>query len=82
MPVYLTVPRGTSEEIEMQVTVNSKILAPIAVGDTVGKVTLRLQDKVLHEIPLTARENILRSDFISRFWDLILMWLESIFSPS
>ncbi len=82
MPVYLTVPRGTSEEIEMQVTVNSKILAPIAVGDTVGKVTLRLQDKVLHESPLTARENILRSDFISRFWDLILMWLESIFSPS
>ena len=81
-PVFLTVPRGASEDIEMRVILEREILAPIAVGDTVGRVTLTLGDEVLHEAPLTARENILRSDFFSRLWDVILMWLNSVFLPS
>ena len=57
-------------------------MAPVTVGDAVGRVTLTLGDEVLHEAPLTARENILRSDFFSRLWDVILMWLNSVFLPS
>ena len=81
-PVYLTVPRGAGEDIEMRVILKKQILAPVAVGDTVGRVTLILDDEVLHETPLTARENILRSDFFSRLRDMILMWLNSVFLPS
>ena len=81
-PVFLTVPRGASENIEMRVTLNREIVAPVTVGDSVGRVTLILGDEILHEAPLTARENILRSDFFSRLWDVILMWLNSVFLPS
>ena len=81
-PVFLTVPRGASGDIEMRVILDSEILAPVAVGDAVGRVTLSLGDEVLHEAPLTARENVLQSDFLSRLWDVILMWLNSVFLPS
>ena len=70
------------EDIEMRVVLKKQILAPVAVGDTVGKVTLILDDEILHETPLSARENILRSDFFSRLRDMILMWLNSVFLPS
>jgi D-alanyl-D-alanine carboxypeptidase (penicillin-binding protein 5/6) len=82
VPVYLTVPRGASEDIETRVTVNKEILAPIAIGDRVGTVSLILHGEMLHEAPLTAREDIFRADFFSRFGDRILMWLNSVFSAA
>ncbi len=80
-PVVLTVPRGKRKNLDTQLEEDSPLEAPIALGDRVGTVKVVSGGEVLAELPLVALEAVEENNFFARLWDMILMWIASIFAP-
>ena len=52
--LVLTLPKGQGDKLEASVTLDSVIKAPIAVGDVLGQVEVRMGEEVVHTGPLVA----------------------------
>lgn len=77
--LVLTLPRGKSSDIEQAVQLIDPIEAPLAIGDTVGELTLTLDGEVLMQEPVVALEPLERAGFFARLWDTVLMWIAALF---
>jgi D-alanyl-D-alanine carboxypeptidase (penicillin-binding protein 5/6) len=77
----LTLPRGKHDNIETNVALNTEIVAPLAVGDPVGTVTLSLDGEVKFEAPAVALEAVEPAGFFARLWDSVLMFIAELFGP-
>lgn len=75
----LTLPRGKHDNIETIVALNQEIVAPLAVGDPVGTVTLSLDGEVKFEAPAAALEAVAPAGFFARLWDSVLMFIAELF---
>lgn len=64
-----------SENISYEVNID-KLNAPIKVGDVVGELILKKDNKVIKNIDITVKENIEKANFI----DLYLMYIKDIIS--
>ena len=58
MSPLLILPRGSAESLEITVTAESSVKAPVEKGDELGKITVSLDGEVLAEIPLTAAGSV------------------------
>ena len=76
----LTLPRGKSKSLVTTVELEPQLVAPLAVGDKVGTVTLSVDDTVVFESPVQALEAVEPAGFFSRLWDSIVMWIASLFA--
>jgi len=76
----LTLPRGKKKNLVTTVSIDDEIIAPLAVGDAVGTVTLTLDGETVHHAPVVALEAVEPGSFFSRLWDMLLMWIASLFS--
>ena len=74
----LTLPRGRKKALQQEVVVDSQLEAPLAVGDTVGTVTLSLDGEVVYEESLVALQAVQPGSFLSRLWDMVLMWINGL----
>lgn len=74
--VYVSVPKGTSRKIQVQMTTQKPLLAPIKAGQTVGKLSLSLDGKVLAEQPLVALKEVPEAGFFGRLIDSIKLMLQ------
>ena len=73
--LVLTLPRGQYDQIETQMTVEEKPIAPISSGQKLGQIELLLDDKVIATRPLVASEAIPAGSFFVRLRDHIkLHW--------
>lgn len=77
--LVLTLPRGKRRELEQELVLVDPISAPLAAGDPVGELTLTLDGQVLRQVPLVALEPLEPGSFVARLWDIVLMWLASLF---
>jgi D-alanyl-D-alanine carboxypeptidase (penicillin-binding protein 5/6) len=77
--LVLTLPRGKNRELIRELVLMDPITAPLAVGDPVGELTLMLDGEVLEQVPLVALEPLEPGGFFARLWDMVLMWLASLF---
>jgi D-alanyl-D-alanine carboxypeptidase (penicillin-binding protein 5/6) len=77
--IVLTLPRGKRQQVEQRVALAENIEAPLAVGDSVGTLTLLLDGELLYQGPVVALEAVAPGGFFARLWDIILMWLASLF---
>ena len=77
--IVLTLPRGKRQQVERRVALVDEIEAPLAVGDSVGTLTLLLDGELLHQGPVVALEAVQPGGFLARLWDVILMWLARLF---
>ncbi|HBO11891.1 MAG TPA: serine-type D-Ala-D-Ala carboxypeptidase [Halieaceae bacterium] len=77
--IVLTLPRGKRQQVEQRVALVDDIEAPLAVGDSVGTLTLLLDGELLYQGPVVALEAVAPGGFFARLWDIILMWLASLF---
>jgi D-alanyl-D-alanine carboxypeptidase (penicillin-binding protein 5/6) len=75
----LTLPRGKKKVLTTVVEVDEQVLAPLAVGDRVGLVKLTVDDEAVFEAPLVALEPVAEGGFISRLWDMFVLWILSLF---
>jgi len=76
----LTLPRGKKKNLVTTVSIDDEIIAPLAVGDAVGTVTVTLDGETVHHAPVVALEAVEPGSFFSRLWDMLLMWIASLFS--
>jgi D-alanyl-D-alanine carboxypeptidase (penicillin-binding protein 5/6) len=76
----LTLPRGKKKHLVTSVDLNDELVAPLAVGDEVGSVTLSLDGETVFRAPVVALQPVEPGGFFSRLWDMLLMWIASLFS--
>lgn len=76
--LVLTLPRGRYAELEASVTLTPWLTAPIARGDALGTVTVKLDDEVLHEGPLVALEEVEEAGFFMRLWHSLQMFFSKM----
>ncbi len=70
---YVTVPARRFNDLKAEISVEQKIMAPITVGTTVGKVTFTLSGEPYFEAPLVALKDVGVGSFFQRIYDEILM---------
>ncbi|WP_246007446.1 D-alanyl-D-alanine carboxypeptidase family protein [Halomonas nitroreducens] len=69
--VFMTVPRDRNQELTAKLDLQADLTAPIAAGETVGQMEVRLGDEVVGERPLLALEAIEEGGFFKRLFDKV-----------
>ncbi|TNE83667.1 MAG: D-alanyl-D-alanine carboxypeptidase [Gammaproteobacteria bacterium] len=78
--VYLTIPRGTKDQLEAKVLVNEAIEAPIADSQPLGRLTINYEGEQMLDAPLVADHPVEEAGFFSRIWDAIALFFAGLFS--
>ncbi|AWT08787.1 MAG TPA: serine-type D-Ala-D-Ala carboxypeptidase [Pseudomonas sp.] len=76
----MTLPRGQVEKLQAVMSFNGTLTAPIQQGDVVGKVEVKLDDKVVRSTDLVALETVEEGGLFRRFWDSIRLFFYSLFN--
>jgi serine-type D-Ala-D-Ala carboxypeptidase (penicillin-binding protein 5/6) len=72
--VLVTVARGQSDKLKADIERIKPLVAPIAQGQRIGTLRVRLDDKVLLERPVLALEGIEEAGFVGRMTDSVRLW--------
>lgn len=78
--VVLTLPRGQKKNLDTSIEVDETISAPVALGDTLGRVVMSLDGETVYESPLVALETVEPGGFFARLWDAVLMFIANLFT--
>lgn len=73
----LTLSRA-SAEITPIVEVDAPLVAPLRVGDVVGRVVLTRAGESIAEVPLEVLVAVEPAGFFARLWDTILLWFQQL----
>lgn len=76
----LTLPRGKKKHLATSVEMQQDIEAPIAVGDELGTVVMSLDGETVYRGPVVALAAVEPGGFFARLWDMVLMWIASLFT--
>jgi serine-type D-Ala-D-Ala carboxypeptidase (penicillin-binding protein 5/6) len=74
--LFLTIPKGTYDQLNAKIETHMPILAPIAGGQQLGVLKLTLAGKPYAEFPLVALESVPLANVFSRGWDSIRLMFE------
>ena len=77
--LVVTVPRGNGKDVQASMVIDEDLEAPIAAGQVVGKVIVRVKDEVIEEKPLIALQSVEEGGFFKRLWDGILRFFAGLF---
>ncbi len=66
--IYVTIPRGRYQDIEVTLDIPELLEAPIAEGEEVGELRVGLDGETLATSPLFARESVAQAEFFARFF--------------
>jgi D-alanyl-D-alanine carboxypeptidase (penicillin-binding protein 5/6) len=72
-----TIPRGSYPRLKAEVSVPKPLLAPLAKGQEVGRLTVRLDDQVVYDAPLVALADYPEGGFFKRLGDALMLWWSS-----
>jgi D-alanyl-D-alanine carboxypeptidase (penicillin-binding protein 5/6) len=78
--VHVTIPRGSREQLESVVDLDSVIKAPINVGDELGRVKVTLDGEVLVDEPVLALTEVPEGGLFKRLWDAIKLFFVQLFN--
>ena len=78
--LVLTLPKGQTDKLEATVSLNPTIKAPIAIGDELGQVEVKLGDEVMHTGTLVALAEIEQAGIFGRLWDSIKLFFFGLFN--
>ncbi len=71
----LMIPRGSRERIKINYRLNQAVFtAPISKGQELGVIEFRLDDKLLAQYPLCAKQDVAEGGFFSKLWDRIYLF--------
>lgn len=73
--VYVTVDKGTANQLVAQLTANQPLIAPIKKGQSIGVLQVMQNNKVIAEIPAVALQDVEEAGFFGRLWDSLKLWL-------
>jgi serine-type D-Ala-D-Ala carboxypeptidase (penicillin-binding protein 5/6) len=73
--VLVTVARGQGERVRGEIERMQPLVAPIAKGQQIGTLRVRLEDQSISEQPLLALEAVEQAGWFGRAWDGARLWL-------
>ncbi|CAG8868402.1 D-alanyl-D-alanine carboxypeptidase DacC [Pseudomonas fluorescens] len=76
----MTMPKGQLKRLAANMILNPQLTAPIAKGDVIGKVEVKLDDKVVHSADLIALDGVEEAGFFGRMWDSIRLFFYGLFN--
>ena len=78
--IWLTVPRGTADEIQTDLEFPELLMAPITEGEKVGTIRLTLNGDTIATKPLIALESVDEGGLFKRLWHWLLLIIKGLFS--
>ncbi len=78
--VFLTIPRGSREQLAATVHVDAVIKAPLTTATELGRLKVEYEGETLLDQPLVADREIARAGFFARIWDGIKLFFLNLFS--
>ena len=78
--VTLTLPRGSQNQLSANILVDEQIEAPISAGQELGRLQVSLNDELLIDTPLVAKQSVEESGIFSRFVDWIVLFITQLMS--
>ncbi|WP_221800123.1 D-alanyl-D-alanine carboxypeptidase family protein [Oceanobacter mangrovi] len=72
--LYLTVPRGTEGDLDVELVTSEYLEAPIAAGQQIGKLTVKKDGELIAERPLVAINSVEESGFFGRLMGQIQLF--------
>lgn len=77
--VAVTITRGQADKLKADFQLENELKAPLAKGQQVGTVFLKIGDKEVTQVPLVALEEVQEGNMLSRIWDYLMMLVQSFF---
>ena len=74
--LYVTVPQGRYEALDAKLDIEPRVLAPVAAGQSLGTLSVRLDDAELARRPLVATQAVPEGSFFSRIVDDVRLLFE------
>jgi len=74
--VYVTVPRGSADKVEIALDLPRQLVAPVAADSPLGQLRVQLDGQLLVEAPLYPQEAIAEGSLWQRSRDSVLLWLD------
>jgi serine-type D-Ala-D-Ala carboxypeptidase (penicillin-binding protein 5/6) len=71
----ITIPRGQAQDLKTEIERKQPLIAPLEKGQEIGKVRVKLGDKVVAEHPLKAAEAVPLAGWFGRTWDSIRLMI-------
>lgn len=73
--VYLTIPRGTHDQLKAELVVDEVLEAPVERGQQYGRLVVELDGETLLTRPLIALESVEQGSLFDRLWDSIVLFV-------
>lgn len=77
--VIITIPKGSAGDLKAEVSVDSKIEAPITKGQTLGELSVTLAGRTVYKGPLVSLNDIEQSGIFARLKDSIVQFVMEMF---
>ena len=77
--IYLTIPRGAEDLLDAQLSVESVLQAPLALGEQVGSLSISYQGEEILSKPLVTQAEVEPAGFFARLWDGLKLFLSKLF---
>ena len=74
--LYVSVPKGQADQLKADLVSIQPLIAPVSVGQKVGTMKVKLQEKLLGEYPVVALEDVAIAGFFGRAWDSVRLWFK------
>jgi D-alanyl-D-alanine carboxypeptidase (penicillin-binding protein 5/6) len=77
--LFVTIQRGRYDELQASLELPERLSAPVAAGDAVGELVVRLDGDVVVRRPLVALLKVEQAGFFGRTSDSVRLWLDGLF---
>jgi serine-type D-Ala-D-Ala carboxypeptidase (penicillin-binding protein 5/6) len=74
--IIVAVPAGSVSKISTQIERPEPLVAPLAKGQSVGKLKVSVGGQPFVEVPLVALEEVAQAGWLGRTWDAIRLWIK------
>jgi D-alanyl-D-alanine carboxypeptidase (penicillin-binding protein 5/6) len=74
--LYVTIPRGEYKQLDASMQLQEQIIAPVAAGQPLGQVLIRLGDQLIADQQLIALQPVAEGSFWQRLVDEGLLYFE------
>jgi len=80
--LFVTIPSGRYDDLEAQVQMQPQLTAPLAAGDVVGQINVRLGDEVVASRDLVTLAAVEQAGFFGSAWDGLRLWFSGMFQDN
>jgi D-alanyl-D-alanine carboxypeptidase (penicillin-binding protein 5/6) len=75
-PVYVTIPRGTAEQIETRMEIPNRLMAPVTEALPIGQAAASVNGIDVAKVNLYSSINVPEGGLMQIAWDEVLLWFE------